>query len=345
MMTELWLLVFPGKFQKSKSAGCSYLNWRYCYNIAPFSHVMSRIWELTQPILEFVSCRWKPTDFRATERVDASRVYASSDQKKFQDFRILSRWNFTTGSTVWSFCKIEQVPLEQIFGVLSCCDDCESFWIILLPFKVSFTNHGVVSTVYNPQNNVMKSPNRWRDADLQKFNFGFIWRCPLPIEVPYQVLTTGEDACLRFWDLRLAARLILFRCPTLPNGDRKWKSTKKPTGKPWNSDEQAAFQLFAQPVRWTSSLGQMLINLTMLWWWCSWQKVSWNLLGCNLSFGCQFARINLLNIDFANFLISLICCVSMSPEPPLKEHPFETSAAQTGHVNMRTWMCSHLSQV
>ena len=25
----------------------------------------------------------------------------------------------------------------------------------------------------------------------------------LSIEVPYQVLTTGEDACLRFWDLRL----------------------------------------------------------------------------------------------------------------------------------------------
>ena len=141
-------------------------------------------------------------------RVDASRVYASSDQKKFQVFRILSRWNFTTGSTAWSFCKIEQVPLEQFLVF--------SHAVMIVNLFESFCCHLkclsliMALFLYNPWNNVLKSPNRCsRDADLQKFNFGFIWRCgPFtyrPIEVPYQVLTTGEDACLRFWDLRLAA--------------------------------------------------------------------------------------------------------------------------------------------
>lgn len=56
--------------------------------------------------------------------------------------------------------------------------------------------------------------------------------------------------------------------------------------------------------------------------------------GCNLSLGCQFARINLLNIDFANFLIPLIFCVSMSPEPPLKEHPLRQVRRKQ---DMLTW--------
>lgn len=99
----------------------------------------------------------------------------------------------------------------------------------------------------------------------------------LPIKVPYQVLTTGEDACLRFWDLRLAAQThglsvaLPMEGPVSPesyptgteNGKPRFVTHRETMRSnfwlPWNSDEQAAFQLFAQPVRWTSSLGQMLM--------------------------------------------------------------------------------------
>lgn len=113
--------------------------------------------------------------------------------------------------------------------------------------------------------NLLKSVSAKPMKRCGSLNSFWIRRCPLPIEVPYQVLTTGEDACLRFWDLRQSHT---FSAPTnggvspesYPGkGDRKWETNAEKNRKPLDSShEQAAFQLFAQPVRWTSSLGQML---------------------------------------------------------------------------------------
>lgn len=202
---------------------------------------------------------------------------------------------------------------------------------------------------------MLKSPNRWRDADLWiHFWIHLIWRCPdylsryliksLPL-VKMLVFDSGTSG----WQPRLTDYPLPYqwRGPSprsLTQREQKMGNHDlSPTGKPWGQTFDSHETLMNRQL---SSCLRSLSGGHHHWVRCSWlpdnavmmMLMTKSLLefakGCNLSLGCQFARINLLNTDFANFLISLICCVSMSPEPPLKEHPLRQVRRKQ---DMLTW--------
>lgn len=213
--------------------------------------------------------------------------------------------------------------------------------------------------LYNPWNNVLKSVFPPTDEEMRIFEFildsfedvlylssprYLIKSLPL---VKMLVFDSGTSGWQPDW--------LNFRCPTnggarlpgvLPNGNRKWETT---ICNPQGNHETLMNRQLSSCLRSLSGGHHHWVRCSSTWQCCdddAHDSCSWNLQkDATCPWDVNLQGLILLNIDFANILISLICFVSVSLEPPLKEHPFETSAAQTGHVNMRTWMCSHLSQV
>ena len=132
--------------------------------------------------------------------------------------------------------------------------------------------------LYNPQNNVLKSLNRKSEMRIFEFildSFKFedvlypsrylIKSSPLVKMLVFDSGTSGWQPDSFFSvALPMEGPVSPESYPTGTENGKPRFVTHRETMRsnfwlPWNSDEQAAFQLFAQPVRWTSSLGQMLM--------------------------------------------------------------------------------------